>query len=133
MSLLIPTWPLSRHPLARMAIVKRTSAALANGHQGRIGCNKAQVPSGVAVKIATQIGKTMGRSARRTASGNSWKTAGNPTRCSPRLRRVGRAQAEYGHRNQRYAEANKAAEQTSNCYRNEDYDNPGVDRDCQQF
>ena len=77
-SLSMPMRPLSFHPLASMATMRRTSAEIATVIKAGSVTTRAQVPIGVATNVARQIGKTKGRSARRIASGNSWNTAGNP-------------------------------------------------------
>src|SRR5262245_51517167 len=74
----MPIWPLSRQPLARMATMRRTSAEIATVIKAGSAATRAQVPIGAARNVATQTGRTTGRSARRIASGNSWNTAGNP-------------------------------------------------------
>lgn len=41
--------------------------------------------------------------------------------------------SQQGPGSERRRSEDRNADSQDNCYRNEDYDNPGVDRDCQQF
>src|SRR5215470_14883040 len=113
MSLLSPMWPLSRLPLARMAIVKKDERCI-----GKWSSRPDRSQQGP--------GSEQRRSEDRNADWQDNGSLGSTHRLRQQLEDSRQSQhvvdrdggvwaehqAEYGHRNQRYAEANKAAEQT---------------------